>query len=325
MKNRRLFSMLCLAGFISVLSACASKSPAPVAEREVPKKAGAVVAVSSADADAYYTVKKGETLYGIALDRGLNYQDVAAWNNLSAPYTLQVGQQLRIKSPGAGSAVAVAQPVTAGASVESRSLDGSPVSSPPASSSSSAGGAKREPKAGKEPYSDEALARIQKPATVATAATPPAAATTPAPASGAASASDPKAADSKAAGDSADEVGWIWPANGKLIATYNETTNKGLDIAGKAGDPVIAAGSGKVMYSGSALRGYGNLIIIRHNDSYSSVYAHNQTLLVKEKQTVTRGQKIAEMGSTDTDQVKLHFEIRKQGKPLDPMKYLPPR
>ena len=124
---------------------------------------------------------------------------------------------------------------------------------------------------------------------------------------------------------SADEISFSWPATGNLNAYFDEIKNKGLDIAGKAGDPVLAAADGKVVYAGSGLRGYGNLIIIKHNNTYLSAYAHNQTLLVKEDQSIKRGQKIAEMGSTDTDQVKLHFEVRRQGKPIDPLKMLPAR
>jgi lipoprotein NlpD len=107
------------------------------------------------------------------------------------------------------------------------------------------------------------------------------------------------------------------------VAGFDESKNKGLDIAGNAGDPVLAAADGRVVYAGSGLRGYGNLIILKHNNTYLTAYAHNQSLLVKEDQTVKQGQKIAEMGNSDADQVKLHFEIRRQGKPVDPAKYLP--
>ena len=146
----------------------------------------------------------------------------------------------------------------------------------------------------------------------------------------------PAAAQSKAApapaaapatsavGDEA--VAWMWPSNGSVLAGFDESkNNKGLDIGGNAGDAVLAAAEGKVVYAGSGLRGYGNLVILKHNNTYLTAYAHNQTLLVKEDQTVKRGQKIAEMGSSDADRVKLHFEVRKQGKPVDPSKYLPVR
>jgi lipoprotein NlpD len=120
-----------------------------------------------------------------------------------------------------------------------------------------------------------------------------------------------------------DDIAWIWPAQGKLIAGFDEVKNKGFDIDGKVGDPIIAAGDGRVVYAGAGLRGYGNLIILKHNNTFLTAYAHNQTLLVKEDQTVKKGQKIAEMGNSDSDRVKLHFEIRRQGKPVDPARYLP--
>jgi lipoprotein NlpD len=110
-----------------------------------------------------------------------------------------------------------------------------------------------------------------------------------------------------------------------VLAAFDEVKNKGLDIAGALGDPVLAAADGRVVYVGAGLRGYGNLIIVKHNATYLTAYAHNQTLLVKEDQTVRRGQKIAEMGSSDADRVKLHFEVRRQGRPVDPARYLPPR
>ena len=118
---------------------------------------------------------------------------------------------------------------------------------------------------------------------------------------------------------------WIWPAAGPVVAGFDEGRNKGLTITGKAGDPVLAAADGRVVYAGSSLRGYGNLVIVKHNEIYLTAYAHNQVLLVKDDQVVRRGQKIAEMGSSDAERVQLHFEIRRQGKPIDPAKLLPPR
>lgn len=120
-------------------------------------------------------------------------------------------------------------------------------------------------------------------------------------------------------------LAFAWPANGSVVGAFDEVKNKGLDIAGQAGDPILAAADGQVVYAGSGLRGYGNLIILKHNNTFLTAYAHNQTLLVKEDQQVRKGQKIAEMGKTDADRVKLHFEIRRQGKPVDPAKFLPAR
>jgi lipoprotein NlpD len=133
----------------------------------------------------------------------------------------------------------------------------------------------------------------------------------------------PAPAPVAATGD--EEANFIWPASGSLVAGFDEARNKGFDIGGKAGDPVVAAADGRVVYAGAGLRGYGNLIILKHNNTFLTAYAHNQRLLVKEDQTVKNGQKIAEMGNTDADRVKLHFEIRRQGKPVDPSRYLPAR
>jgi lipoprotein NlpD len=153
---------------------------------------------------------------------------------------------------------------------------------------------------------------------VARPATSPVTASTSAPPTAAASAPAPLPAPSAAE----EAISFQWPARGNLISGFDESKNKGLDIGGKVGDPVVAAADGRVVYAGAGLRGYGNLIILKHNNTYLTAYAHNQTLLVKEDQAIKRGQKIAEMGNSDADQVKLHFEIRRQGKPVDPAKYL---
>jgi len=164
--------------------------------------------------------------------------------------------------------------------------------------------------------------------TPASAASAPATATNTAavrpPASAASPSNSSTPANNLANADSAEEtVSFQWPTRGNVLAGFDEVKNKGIDIAGKAGDPVLAAADGKVVYAGSGLRGYGNLVILKHNNTYLTAYAHNQSLLVKEDQAIKRGQKIAEMGNSDADQVKLHFEIRRQGKPVDPAKYLP--
>lgn len=166
-------------------------------------------------------------------------------------------------------------------------------------------------------------------ATSATAVAPAQAVSGARPASAPASASAAPAATPAAASSGTptavgdEDVGWIWPAQGTLLMGFDEAKNKGVDIAGKAGDAVLASADGRVVYAGAGLRGYGNLVILKHNNTFLTAYAHNQTLLVKEDQTVKKGQKIAEMGNTDADRVKLHFEIRRQGKPVDPAKYLP--
>lgn len=158
------------------------------------------------------------------------------------------------------------------------------------------------------------------------AAGPAKPASTPATApSSAAPSPAPAAAPVAAVAASEDDIGWIWPTGGPVLAGFDEAKNKGLDIGGKAGEPVVASADGKVVYAGAGLRGYGNLIILKHNNVYLTAYAHNQSLMVKEDQSVKKGQKIAEMGNSDADRVKLHFEVRRQGKPVDPAKYLPAR
>jgi len=184
---------------------------------------------------------------------------------------------------------------------------------------------KTEPRAVKVPFSDHALAQLQQqpPATVAAIAperaAAPAASATPPPAL------PPKTESGRVPEIDDDSLGWIWPATGKIVAGFSESANlKGIDIAGKAGQPVVASAAGRVVYAGSGLRGYGKLIIVKHNNTFLSAYAHNREIAVKEGQQVAKGQKIAEMGDTDADQVKLHFEIRRLGKPVDPAKFLPP-
>ena len=181
------------------------------------------------------------------------------------------------------------------------------------------------------PAGAAAVAKAVPQSSVSSAPTPalaplPPAADKPAP-QAAAAASAPAAPASSAAPavSPEDDIAWIWPSSGPVLAGSDEVKNKGLDIGGAAGDPVLAAADGRVVYVGAGLRGYGNLIILKHNNTYLTAYAHNQTLLIKEDQTVRKGQKIAEMGSSDSDRVKLHFEVRRQGKPVDPSKYLPPR
>lgn len=316
-----------------LLAGCMSQPPAPIVDRST---SGATrpgpAAVPSGP--GYYTVKRGDTLYRIALEHGQDYKDVAAWNNITNPGAIREGQVLRVAPPGAAVATAggavVAQPVSTGPVVETQSLDapgpGKVVTTPtPAPVSSD--GLKREPRGGKEPYSDEAYARLNRsgetaPKTTLAAVDPRPEAKTEAPPE---AKPEPKPEPASSAALGPDDVAWQWPSNGRVTVPFSDAGNKGLDFGGKSGDPVQAAADGKVVYAGAGLRGYGELVIVKHNATYLSAYAHNRKILVKEGQQVTRGQKIAEMGNTDSDSVKLHFEIRKQGKPTDPMLYLPKR
>ena len=180
------------------------------------------------------------------------------------------------------------------------------------------------PRGDKRPYSDSVLAELQKPdtsgATVVAKFEPSRPIEVRPPEK-----SIEKPADSVPNGADDEGVAWMWPADGKVIAGFDDAKSKGIDISGKLGQQVLAAGAGKVMYAGSGIRGYGNLVIVKHTNNLLSAYAHNKSILVKEGQSVTKGQKIAEMGNSDSDAVKLHFEIRQQGKPVDPSKFLPSR
>lgn len=289
-----------------VLAGCGTRmTRAPVEDRGtavvVPTQPGEVSAApvvkplpgaENAGKPGYYTVKPGDTLIRIGLDSGQSWKDLARWNNLDNPNLIEVGQVLRVAAPSATLAAStpdgngvVTRPVTAS------TVAPAPVASAPKSSASTS------------PAPAASAASVPPPTPVIVAPTP-----VPAPA---------------AAGE--DDVGFIWPASGPLLAGFDEVRNKGYDIGGKAGEPVLAAADGRVVYAGAGLRGYGNLIILKHNNTFLTAYAHNQALLVKEDQSVRKGQKIAEMGSTDADRVKLHFEVRRQGKPVDPARFLPAR
>jgi lipoprotein NlpD len=288
---------------LGILSACSTETrvapvidrPAPTASsfRPRPQPAPAPVADDNKpDARGTYTVRRGDTLLRIALDHGQNYRDLVTWNNLSDPDDIKVGQILKVVAPEKSANGVVTSPITM-----------------PGADSKPAVPKKTEPNGAKKPYSEANLASAQKE-------------------------DNPKAEKVVAAGvtpgttvtaNDDEKLSWMWPSDGKIIATFDEGKNKGIDIAGRMGQQVMAAGSGKVMYAGSGIRGYGNLVIVKHSNSLLSAYAHNRTILVKEGQNVTKGQAIAEMGDSDADTVKLHFEIRQQGKPVDPAKFLPSR
>jgi lipoprotein NlpD len=315
----RTLSFLCVVVIGLLLGACGSTpGRAPVVERgpsqpaaKTPVPAAQPSPKESDSRPASYTVQKGDTLYSVALEHGHDYRELAEWNGIQPPYLIKIGQVLRLAPPGAEGAVPLKAPGVA-----------EPKPLPVAGAS---GQLKTEPKAIREAYSDQALARLERgTATVEAASaaprTPPEKPVTEKPAA-------EKPSDSKAVDDGSDDpdrLDWTWPANGKILANFNDNGNsKGLDIGGTMGQPVVAAAAGKVVHTGTTLRGYGKLVIIKHNKSYFSVYAHNSQILVKEGQSVLKGQKIAEMGDTDSDRVKLHFEIRRFGKPTDPLKYLP--
>lgn len=311
------------------LAGCASKSPAPVTDHRSPVS---VEAARPSDAPApsvkMYTVKKGDTVYSIAREHNLNPRDLAAWNNLDNSSRIAVGQQLRLASPTAQPA-APAQPATgteihpiaSSGGVVARSLDGTSTTTPAATTPATTSGEllKRAPKGGKLPYSEENLALLKGQG--ATPAPAPAQATSPE------KPAVPVPAPAPAVAPGGD---WGWPAAGKLLAQFSDGNsggqelNRGIDIAGKIGDPVVAAAPGKVIFVGVYPK-HGNLVVLLHADNFSTVYAHNNRVLVKEGQAVKRGQRIADLGNSDADQPKLHFELRQQGRPVDPLKYLPAR
>jgi lipoprotein NlpD len=290
MKFKRCITLLLMA---ALFTGCASRGyRAPVLERGQETGKG-----GQREKDwrpEVYVVQKGDTLYSIAFNYGLDYHELAALNHIEDPTLISIGQEIHL-FPGRSSSASM---------VEAKPIETL---------------LKEQPKVVKYAYSEAAMAQIDKvqeqkssPPVVATVASKPVI-----------------KPDTKAAADEGSEADesalkWIVPAQGKLIGEFSETANrKGIDIAGSLGQPVYASEAGKVVYSGSGLRGYGKLIIIKHNKTYLSAYAHNDKVLVKEGESVTRGQKIAAMGKTDTDQVKLHFEVRRFGKPVDPAKYLP--
>lgn len=287
-----------------LLSACANHPPAPVVDRGTAPMSRSAAATEVRP--GFYVVKKGDTLYSIALDHGQPYRDVAAWNNIENPNVIRVGQSLRIAPPVEGGGVVTPIKTTDVEEIK-------PVGTTPVAPVAAATLLKQQPKGGKQPYSDEAWARAQQ----SSATTKPAESAGDKPAE--------KTVEKPVSSGSEEVADWVWPTTGKVGAAFSEGSSKGIDIPAKAGQPVLAASGGTVTLVSNAVRGYGNLVVIKHSQTLLSVYAHNSKVLVEEKQTVTKGQKIAEVGATDTDSPKLHFEIRRMGKPVDPLKFLPPQ
>jgi lipoprotein NlpD len=315
----------------ALLAGCMTRAPAPVIEREpfpslqpVPPPPGTLA--RAPEVLPTYTIKRGDTLYQIALDHGLDYRELAAWNNIENVNVIRVGQVLVLAAPGGteGGGAVTTPLLSAAPVVPSGAETRPPPLLPPSSGRPNTQTFKTEPRAIKLPYSEQALAQLQQlgPAGPSVAAVAEA---RPAPTPPAATPAVPRPDAGRVPEIDGDDLGWIWPTAGKVVTGFSESANlKGIDIAGKAGQAVVASAAGKVVYAGSGLRGYGKLIIVKHNSTFLSAYAHNREISVKEGQQVAKGQKIAEMGDTDSDQVKLHFEIRRLGKPVDPAKFLPP-
>ena len=326
---------------VSLLQGCSTTTPAPVSERPIPGQArpatvpavkpapvvttpapsttpgafppaiagagqqatpdtGVVVSpLGTADDTGLYTVKQGDTLFSIARANNATVRDLAAWNNIEDPASIRVGQQLRLTAPDGVTATPVTPPKPAVAEIK-------PIDIPPAVANDP--NVKREPLGQRVPYSEQAYAQMSKQPAAKADAKPE---------------EKPAAKPDATATRSEGDIEWAWPVQGKVVAPFNDSTMKGIVISGARGTPVKASAAGRVIFAGTGIRGLGQLVVVRHNAMYSSVYAHNDKILVKEGQNVTRGQAIAEMGSTDTDSVKLHFEIRRQGRPQDPARFLP--
>jgi lipoprotein NlpD len=251
----------------------------------------------------FRTVVPGDTLYSIAWETGKDYRDLASWNRIELPYTIKVGQQIRLTPPAKSEKGPSSAPrhrsVAKGKSTP-RTPGVTPA--PPAGVRDASPLAKSAPQQSHDRTERATGGRKDagKPAGSA------------------------RAASERSSGRGKSGF-WAWPADGKIQSRYSESDTKGVDITGARGQSVHAAAGGRVVYQGSGLRGYGQLIIIKHSDEFLSAYAHNDRIYVKEGDVVKRGQKIADMGSTGTDRVKLHFEIRRHGVPVDPLKYLPTR
>jgi lipoprotein NlpD len=293
------------------LVACSSNVSAPVSERtsartSTPSPAATRPATSqiAPSTNGLHTVRRGDTLYAIAFANNLDYREIARWNRIESVDRILVGQVLRLTPPPGA--------------VEIQPLDEDPR---PSARPLAEPALLRTPQAVLLPYSEANWAQVSSAPAVA-AATPAAVKPVPPAAAPAVAAATPVPLP---APPGASVESWQWPADGTLAGRFGAAGGKGIDIVGKRNTPVIAVAPGKVVYSGSGLRGYGRLLIVKHAGEFLSAYAHNETILVKEGDNVTAGQKIALMGDSDADRVQLHFEIRRYGKPLDPLVYLPER
>ncbi|NDL61191.1 murein hydrolase activator NlpD [Enterobacteriales bacterium SAP-6] len=278
-----------------------------------------------------YQVKRGDTLFYIAWITGNDYRDLAKRNNIPEPYGLNVGQTLQVTNgtaPLTGSGTVVGGAVSGGGML---SHNGSNTVSQGATTVPNAPGNTKMMSSGIDSQANNEYSENSGKQNVGKML--PSSGGKMLPTSGAVVATTaPVTAPSStsttlASSGSTAITGWRWPTDGKIIDNFSaaEGGNKGVDLSGSRGQPILATSGGRVVYAGNALRGYGNLIIIKHNDDYLSAYAHNDTMLVREQQEVSAGQKIATMGSTGTSSVRLHFEIRYKGKSVNPLRYLPQR
>ena len=296
MESRSIVQRCVLMALLAVVG-CSSQRPAPVVDRSgrgaaIATAPAAVPTVARTAKDGIYVAQRGDTVQNVAAAFGVDPKDLARWNGVSESDALIAGQTLQVTPPPS---VATVSPITGSGQAEVRPLPPSGVPTP-------------------------GVPGALPPAVPPPTALPPANPVTPPVVPSAPVAPVPEPSRPPSA-----TLPWMWPTPGKVIETFDDPRNKGIDIAGNEGAPVQAAADGEVVYVGSAVRGYGNLVIVRHTDDFITAYAHNRKVLVAEKQSVKRGQAIAELGRSDADRPKLHFEIRHQGKPVDPLKYLPAR
>jgi len=264
--------------------------------------------------DGYYRVRRGDSLYTIAFRYGLDWRDLAIWNGIYAPYTIYPDQELRMMAPlpPPASAVVVRPAPAPTATVTTEQVD-----------TRTAEDAASETAPGSDAGTTADAPAVEAASGSAADTAPPGAAPSPPPQE----AATPSPNNTAKAGLPVSASGWIWPTAGRILSSFapNDPARKGIDIGGDEGQPVVAAAAGQVVYSGSGLIGYGELVIVKHNDRVLSAYAHNRNRLVSEGQQVAVGQQLAEMGRNDRNQAMLHFEIRVNGVPTDPLKYLPGR
>ncbi len=284
------------------LAACSTHPPAPVVERSSRPPAAEI------PVDGLYRVKRGDTLYGIAFKYDLDFRDLARWNDIASPYVIYPDQVVRLRRPASSASSPGTGVTTAGVRAPSSRSTTAPASTPPS--------------AGSRSTSTSGPTASSGGAT--TTSSPPPVAKQPAPTPTESQAPPPKPAPQPAATGSG---GWIWPADGRLLRSFKagDPTRNGIDIAATEGAPVRASGAGEVVYSGNGLIGYGELVIVKHDERMLSAYAHNRRRLVAEGDRVSQGQKIAEVGRNGQSESVLHFEIRRDGKPVDPLNYLPRR
>jgi len=333
----RYFTFRQIATLVAVLTlaGCASTGPAPVEDRslDAPRSAPPPRAEGKPAAQpggGTYKVQRGDTLYSIAFRHGVDYRDLAGWNGIGAPYTIFAGQDLRLAAKSQSGA---SRPVAAGPASSRPAASAPAVAAAPSAVAKPTGS---NPSGSNPPPFEDVMEKpaVATPPPTAVTAAPPI--TSPPPPLASAPASKPVDAAAPAAAvvppplqsaNVSGDVAWRWPADGQVIGGFvsGDQTKQGIDIAGKAGDPVRAAADGTVVYSGNGLIGYGELIIVKHSPGFLSAYGHNRKRLVKEGDHVKSGQVIAEMGSSSASRDSLHFEIRKNGKPANPVDYLPRR